>query len=79
MEEKARALAPKPRPNASTTARAAAPHRADLQRKLSDHLGTKVLIQPGKTKGSGRVVIEFYTFDQFEGLMQRLGFETSKL
>ena len=61
----------------STTA--SPPHRADLERKLSDHLGTKVQIRPGKQKGSGRLVIEFYNFDQFEGLMQKLGFDTSEL
>ncbi len=44
-----------------------------MQRRLSEHLGTKVLIRPGRTKGSGKVMIEFYTLDQFDGLMQRLG------
>ncbi len=49
------------------------PHRQAMQRRLSEHLGTKVLIRQGKTKESGRILIEFYTFDQFEGLMQQLG------
>jgi ParB family chromosome partitioning protein len=67
----------KSRPKKSATA--AAPHRADLERKLGDHLGTKVQVRPGKQKGSGRLVIEFYSFDQFEGLMQKLGFKTAEL
>jgi ParB family chromosome partitioning protein len=67
----------KPRP--PTTPTAAAPHRADLERRLSDHLGTRVQVLPGKQKGSGRLVIEFYSFDQFEGLMKRLGFKTDGL
>ncbi|MHC4990286.1 MAG: ParB/RepB/Spo0J family partition protein, partial [Planctomycetota bacterium] len=67
----------KKRPGSSPTA--AAPHRADLEQKLSDHLGTKVQLKPGKQKGSGRLVIEFYSFDQFEGLMQKLGFSTAEL
>ena len=50
-------------------------HRLDLERRLGEHLGTKVQVLPGKQKGSGRLVIDFYTHDQFEGLMQRLGFE----
>ncbi|MHC4065371.1 MAG: ParB/RepB/Spo0J family partition protein [Planctomycetota bacterium] len=64
-------------PKKATTA--AAPHRADLERRLSEHLGTKVQLLPGKQKGSGRLVVEFYSFDQFEGLMQKLGFSTAQL
>jgi ParB family chromosome partitioning protein len=70
------------RPTKSASAKsttASPPHRADLERRLSDHLGTKIQIRPGKQKGSGRLVIEFYNFDQFEGLMQKLGFNTSEL
>ncbi len=59
---------------------AAAPaHRLDIERQLSDHLGTKVRVHPGKKKGTGRLSIEFYTLDQFDGLMQRLGFKGSEL
>ena len=65
------------RPTAATTA--APPHRADLERRLSDHLGTKVQVRPGKQKGAGRLVIEFYSFDQFEGLMQKMAFSTDNL
>ena len=46
---------------------------AALERELSQQLGTKVVLQPGRTKGSGRLVIEFYSLDQFDGLLQRLG------
>ncbi|MHC4420226.1 MAG: ParB/RepB/Spo0J family partition protein [Planctomycetota bacterium] len=79
LQKRATSLAgpEKSRPKKSATA--AAPHRADLQRRLSDHLGTKVQVLPGKQKGSGRLVIEFYSFDQFEGLMQKLGFSTAEL
>ncbi len=59
---------------------AAAPaHRHDLERQLSDHLGTRVRIHPGKKKGTGRLAIEFYSLDQFDGLMERLGFQGSEL
>ncbi|MEE9129206.1 MAG: ParB/RepB/Spo0J family partition protein [Phycisphaerales bacterium] len=50
------------------------PHLQDLQRQLGAHLGTKVTIQEGKKKGTGRLIIDFYGLDQFDGLMQRLGF-----
>ncbi len=59
---------------------AAAPaHRLDIERQLSDHLGTRVRIHPGKKKGTGRLTVEFYTLDQFDGLMERLGFKGSEL
>jgi hypothetical protein len=46
----------------------------DLQRRLGDHLGTKVHIKTGRKRGQGSLIIEFYDLDQFEGLMQRLNF-----
>ncbi len=69
-----------PRRTRTRTATSAAPaHRLDLERRLGEHLGTKIQVQPGKQKGAGRLVIDFYTHDQFEGLMQRLGFDTDTL
>lgn len=53
----------------------ASANAADLARRLSEHLGTKVHVQPGRTKGSGRLIIEFFTLDQFEGLLSRLQYE----
>ena len=54
--------------------RAAQPHMADLERRLSEHLGTNVRIRPGRKKGAGTLMIDFYNLDQFEGLMQRIQF-----
>ncbi len=51
-------------------------NRHDLEKRLGDHLGTKVRIHPGKRKGSGRLDIEFYSLEQFDGIMSRLGFRT---
>jgi ParB family transcriptional regulator, chromosome partitioning protein len=50
-------------------------HIQDLERKLSEHLGTKVRLVTGKKKGSGRIEIDFFTLEQFEGLIKRLGFQ----
>ena len=47
---------------------------ADLERRLGEHLGTKVSLQLGRKKGSGRLIVDFYTLDQFDGLMSRFGF-----
>lgn len=50
-------------------------HMQDLERQLGEHLGTKVELRPGKAKGSGRLVISFFTFEEFDGLLERLGFD----
>ncbi len=53
-------------------------HIADLQRRLAEYLGSKVTIQPGARKGSGKITIEFFTLDEFEGLLDRLGFDPAR-
>ncbi len=75
LQGRARSLM-EPRKPAASQPDAAAPrvHRKDLERRLSDHLGTRVGIEPGRKKGTGRLTIEFYSLDQFDGLMARLGF-----
>jgi ParB family chromosome partitioning protein len=50
---------------------------ADLQKRLGEHLGTKVRIRQGSKKHTGAVTIEYYSLDQFDGLMERLGFTTA--
>jgi ParB family chromosome partitioning protein len=52
-------------------------HVADLERRLSEHLGSRVRIQLGRKKGTGRVVLEFFNLDQFDGLLSKLGFEST--
>lgn len=46
----------------------------DLQRRLSEHLGTRVEIVLGRRKGEGRVMIDFHSLAEFDGLMERIGF-----
>jgi ParB family chromosome partitioning protein len=53
--------------------RPATAQTAALEREISQQLGTRVALRPGRTKGSGRLVIEFYSLDQFDGLLQRMG------
>ncbi len=52
-------------------------HLDDLELQLSDHLGTRVRITANKTGYKGAVRIEFYDLDQFDGLLQRMGFKPS--
>ncbi|MFM7051470.1 MAG: hypothetical protein ACKOYN_04965 [Planctomycetota bacterium] len=47
---------------------------ADLEKQLAEHLGTRVTIQLGRKKGSGRLILEFYNLDQFDGLMAKMGY-----
>lgn len=47
---------------------------ADLEKQLAEHLGTRVAIQLGRKKGSGRLILEFYNLDQFDGLMAKMGY-----
>ncbi len=48
----------------------------DLERQLSEHLGTKVklILRRGGTRG--RVVVEFFDLDHFDGVMSRIGFKS---
>ena len=49
-------------------------HMYNLSNQLGDHLGTKVNITVGSKKGSGKLLISFYSNDQFDGILQRLDF-----
>jgi hypothetical protein len=51
---------------------------ADLERKLGEHLGTRVQIQQqGRKAGKGKLVIEFFDLDQFDGLLKQMGFASN--
>ncbi|MAI67483.1 MAG: chromosome partitioning protein ParB [Phycisphaerae bacterium] len=47
----------------------------NLAEQLGEHLGTKVSISAGKKKGSGKLNIDFYSNDQFEGILDQLKFK----
>ena len=49
-------------------------HLDDLERRLGEHLGTRVRVRPGRKKGTGEVRIEFFSHEEFEGLLSRVGF-----
>ena len=63
---------------ASTALRAAEPTRLesvlrDLEKRLGEHLGTRVQLKTSRSGTQGRIEIEFYDLDQFDGLLARLG------
>ena len=53
--------------------RAKAPHILDLEGRLSQAVGTRVAIQAGRAKNSGRIVIDYYSLDDFDRIAASLG------
>jgi ParB family chromosome partitioning protein len=48
-------------------------HILDLQSELSRQLGTKVSIETRKNGQRGKIIIEFYSLDEFDRITERLG------
>lgn len=48
-------------------------HISGLEDKLSRALGTRVHLQLGRKKGTGRMTIEFFSLEQFDGILATLG------
>jgi ParB family chromosome partitioning protein len=45
----------------------------DLEERLSAAAGTRVRVQPGRSKNTGRLLIEYYSLDDFERIAALLG------
>ena len=52
------------------------PHLRDLQQRFEQSMKTKVTIVEGRRKGSGRIVIEYYSLDDFDRIANALGMRT---
>jgi len=52
-----------------------APHLKDLESRFEQAVKTKVLIKEGRKKGTGKIVIEYYTLDDFDRIAGQLGVE----
>ena len=52
---------------------------ADLERRLGQFIGSKVQIKQGRKAGTGVLSVSYYSFDQFDGILQRLGFDSNSL
>jgi ParB family chromosome partitioning protein len=50
-----------------------AAHIIDLENRLQQILGTKVRIEGGRRTHKGRIVIEYYSLDDFERLTEKIG------
>jgi len=53
------------------------PQLVALEQQITDQLQTKVSIRAGRKKGAGTITIHFYSLDEFDGLLERLGVETN--
>ena len=51
------------------------PHIRDLEERFERAIKTKVSIVPGKEQGKGRIIIEYYSLDDFDRLATALGVE----
>ena len=76
-ERKAKDLKSVPeKPISTTRNKPLTPQLENLQRRLGEHLGTKVRIIPGRKSGSGKLEIDFFDIDHFEGIMRLIQFES---
>lgn len=46
---------------------------SDMERKLADYLGTKVRIVTDRSGKKGRITLDFYGLEHFDGLLTRMG------
>ncbi len=52
---------------------APSPHLRDLRSRFEGAVKTKVMIQEGRRRGTGRIILEYYSLDDFERLAELLG------
>ena len=60
----------------TTTIRTKPVHIQDLENKLSQQLGARVSIETRKNGQRGKIIIEFYSLDEFDSITDRLGLAT---
>ena len=53
-------------------------HIIDLERRLQSLLGTKVSINANKRSPRGRIIIDYYSLDEFERLTERMGLQQNE-
>ncbi len=52
---------------------AASAHVREVQRRFEEALKTKVAVVEGKKKGSGRIMIQYYSLEDFDRIAEKLG------
>ena len=54
-----------------------APYIRDMEQQLTEAVGTQVSISPSKAKNAGRIVVDYYSLDDFDRIASRLGLRVS--
>ncbi len=75
LERRVKKLSGKKSPKAAGEPNPLSMYMDDLATQLGEHLGTKIKISLGSKKGSGKLSIDFYSNDQFEGILDQLKFK----
>jgi ParB family chromosome partitioning protein len=60
-------------PRAPRRGPAKPPYLVDLQERLTAAIGTRVVIQPGRAKNTGRIVVDYYGLEDFDRISAALG------
>lgn len=53
------------------TLTAKSPHVVELEQELSRKLGTKIRIFPSKRKNTGKIIIQYFSLDEFDRIVER--------
>lgn len=59
-------------PSGTSKVVAKSPNIVDLEQQMTRSISTKVQILPSRKKGSGKVVIEYYSLDDFDRILDRI-------
>ena len=62
-----------PNPSAETVKPGKPAYVRDIEERLTQAVGTRVAIRPGRTKNTGRIIIEYYSLDDFDRIAGSLG------
>jgi ParB family chromosome partitioning protein len=73
VESAVQRTSPSPSSEALSPRRSRSAHLADLSRQIGAQLQTKVHVRSGRKKGAGSITIEFFTLQQFDQLLGKLG------
>lgn len=77
VRELANRVARKPDDGTTTDSTDRGANIRDLESRLGDHLQTRVRIDVSASGDKGKIVIEFFDLEHFDGLMRVMGFENS--
>ena len=47
----------------------------DIEHQLTERIGTRVSINQGRSKNTGKIVVEYYSLDDFDRISQALGLQ----